>query len=578
MVYRYQYKNSADRLCEKKAGKIVLRLSQIKINISEFYKKNKDVVEKQGWENVYTAKELQLIRKKAASILGCKTDDMKAFTICRRSIDARKKQEICYNYSVDVELGERLEKRVLEKDKKKRCTRSKPEIYIPPETGESVLETSPVVVGFGPAGMFCALELAKAGYRPIVLEQGRDVDARIQDVNAFWENGQLQPFSNVQFGEGGAGTFSDGKLNTTVKDPTGRNKKVLEIFVEHGAPESILYAQKPHIGTDSLCRIVKRIREHILALGGQVRFLSKLTDISYKNGKLDAIQINGTEWLDASVAVFAIGHSARDTFALLKEKKVHMEQKPFAIGVRVEHKQRWMDERQYGELAGILPAADYKLTYQAGTGRSIFSFCMCPGGFVVDASSESNHLVVNGMSNQDRGEENANSALVVNVVPEDFGSEDVLAGVEFQRKWEHLAYEEGKGKVPIQRYGDFKEKQRSQSFGAVKPVHKGMTTFGNLWNCLPKYVCDTIVEGMENFGARMDGFNDADTLLSGVETRTSSPVRIDRDELFESNIKGIYPCGEGAGYAGGITSAAMDGLRIYEAIRKKYKPLQKVQG
>lgn len=578
MVYRYQYKNSADRLCEKKAGKIVLRLSQIKINISEFYKKNKDTVEKQGWENVYTAKELQLIRKKAASILGCKTDDMKTFTFCKRSIDARKKQEVCYNYSVDVELGERLEKRILEKDKKKRCTRAKSEIYTPPETGACVLETPPVVVGFGPAGMFCALELAKAGYRPMVLEQGRDVDARIQDVNAFWENGQLQPFSNVQFGEGGAGTFSDGKLNTTVKDPTGRNKKVLEIFVEHGAPESILYAQKPHIGTDSLCRIVKRIREHILALGGQVRFSSKVTDISYKNGKLDAIQINGTEWMDTSVAVFAIGHSARDTFALLKEKKIHMEQKPFAIGVRVEHKQRWMDERQYGELAGILPAADYKLTYQADTGRSIFSFCMCPGGFVVDASSEPNHLVVNGMSNQDRGEENANSALVVNVVPEDFGSEDVLAGVEFQRKWEHLAYEEGKGKVPIQRYGDFKEKQRSQSFGAIKPVHKGMTTFGNLWNCLPEYVCDTIVEGMENFGARIDGFNDADTLLSGVETRTSSPVRIDRDELFESNIKGIYPCGEGAGYAGGITSAAMDGLRIYEAIRKKYRPLQKVQG
>lgn len=550
----------------------MLRLSQIKINISEFYKKNKDVVEKQGWEKIYTEKEAKLVQKKAASVLGCKMDEIKQFTICKRSIDARKKQEICYNYSVDVELEERLEKKVLAKDKKKRCTKPKKENYISPETGDEMIENPPVVIGFGPAGMFCALELAKAGYRPIVLEQGRKVEERIQDVNAFWENGQLQPFSNVQFGEGGAGTFSDGKLNTTVKDPTGRNRKVLEIFVEHGASESILYEQKPHIGTDALCQIVKKIREHILSLGGQVRFQSKVTDFSYENGALRGVQINGAEWIDTSVAVFAIGHSARDTFSLLKEKNIHMEQKPFAIGVRVEHKQRWMDENQYGDLAGVLPAADYKVTYQASTGRSIFSFCMCPGGFVVDASSEPEHLVVNGMSNQDRGEENANSALVVNVVPEDFGSDDVLAGVEFQKKWEHLAYEEGKGKVPVQRYGDFKEKQRSQKFGSIQPVHKGMTSFGNLWNCLPKYVCDTILEGMDYFGSRMAGFNDEDAILSGVETRTSSPVRIDRDELFESNIKGIYPCGEGAGYAGGITSAAMDGLRIYEAIRKKYKP------
>lgn len=555
----------------------MLRLSQIKINISEFYKKNKETVETNGWEKVYGAREVQLVQKKAASVLGCKMDDIKEFVISKRSIDARKKKEICYNYSVNIELGETLEQRVLAKDKKKQCTKVKVESYVHPELGEEMLENPPVIIGFGPAGMFCALELAKAGYCPIVLEQGRDVDARIQDVSSFWEDGKLQPLSNVQFGEGGAGTFSDGKLNTTVKDPTGRNRKVLEIFVEHGASESVLYEQKPHIGTDALCQIVKKIRQHIIALGGQVHFSSKVTDFDYENGKLKALQVNGTKWINTSVAVFAIGHSARDTFALLKEKKIYMEQKPFAIGVRVEHKQQWVDQNQYGELAGVLPAADYKLTYQAGSGRSIFSFCMCPGGFVVDASSEPNHLVVNGMSNQNRGEENANSALVVNVVPEDFESEDVLAGVEFQRKWEYSAYKEGKGKVPIQRYGDFKAKKKSQNFGAIKPIHKGKTNFGNLWNCLPEYVCDTIAEGIEKFGNCIDGFNHEDALLAGVETRTSSPVRINRDELFESNIKGIYPCGEGAGYAGGITSAAMDGLRIYEAIRKKYKPFKGIR-
>lgn len=558
--------------CEKKVGKNVLRLSQIKINISEFYKKNKEAIREKGWEKVYGAKEAQLVHKKAAGVMGCKIDDIKEVSICKRSIDARKKQEICYNYSVNVELGGQLEKKVLAKDKKKQCTKIKVETYNPPETGKELLENPPVVIGFGPAGMFCALELAKAGYRPIVLEQGQDVDTRVKDVDSFWETGVLQPFSNVQFGEGGAGTFSDGKLNTTVKDPAGRNKKVLEIFVEHGGAESILYEQKPHIGTDELCRIVKRIREHIIALGGQVHFGSKVTDFSYENGSLKALEVNEEKWISTSVAVFAIGHSARDTFVLLREKKIHMEQKPFAIGVRVEHKQQWMDQNQYGDLAGVLPAADYKLTYQADTGRNLFSFCMCPGGFVVDASSEPNHLVVNGMSNQNRGEENANSALVVNIVPEDFESEDVLAGVEFQRKWEHLAYEEGKGRVPVQRYGDFKRRQKSQNFGVIKPKHKGKTNFGNIWRCLPEYVCETLVEGIEQFGKRIMEFDHEDTLLSGVETRTSSPVRITRDEFFESNIKGVYPCGEGAGYAGGITSAAMDGLRIYEAIRKKYKP------
>ena len=551
----------------------MLRISQIKINISEFYRKHKEKIEQSGWDAVYDASEVLLVKKKARALLGCSDGDIVDFCIVRRSIDARKKQEICYNYSVDIELGTKKEQQILKKDKKHRYTKSEKKSYLPGEFGDRRLLYRPGVVGFGPAGMFCALEMAKAGYRPIVLEQGMDVDTRMQAVEQFWKDGKLQPKNNVQFGEGGAGTFSDGKLNTSVKDPSGRNQKVLQCFVEHGAKEQILYEQKPHLGTDVLCQIVKNIRTHIEGLGGEVRFSSQVTNIRTDGqNRLEALEINGKEWLETEVAVLAIGHSARDTFFMLKQHAVYMEQKPFAIGVRIEHAQKTIDEVQYGDLAGILPAADYKFTYQANTGRSIFSFCMCPGGFVVNASSEPDRMVVNGMSNQNRAERNANSALVVNVTPEDFESDDVLAGVAFQRKWESLAFAEGHGKVPVQRYGDFKKKTVSTEYGAIKPVHKGEVTFGNLWNCLPEYVCDTLIEGVEAFGRKIPGFSNEDALLSGVETRTSSPVRIVRNEQLQSNIAGIYPCGEGAGYAGGITSAAMDGLRIYESIRAKYRP------
>ena len=550
----------------------MLRISQIKVNISEIYQQHKENCQtREQWEQLYATLEEPLIRKKAVALLRCRAEEIQDMEIVKQSIDARKKKEIYYNYCVNLSLDPKLEKKLLQKEKKNRFSKVKEHSYESPRAGEKVCRHAPVIVGFGPAGMFCALQLARDGYQPIVLERGMDVDSRMQAVEQFWENGVLMPENNVQFGEGGAGTFSDGKLNTGVKDPGGRNRKVLELFVEHGASKDILRQQKPHIGTDQLCRIVKNIRLEIERLGGKALFGHRMTGIQLdEKGNLSGVWVNETEKIETDTLVLAIGHSARDTFVVLRDQNVHMEPKAFAIGVRVEHPQSLIDQNQYGEMAKILPPADYKLTYQAKTGRNIFSFCMCPGGYVVNASSEPQRLVVNGMSNQDRGEANANSALVVGVSPEDFPGTDVLAGMEFQRKWESLAYREGKGKVPVQCYKDFQQKKQSTEFGTIMPVHKGETEFGNLWNCLPDYVCDTILEGMEYFDGRIPGFSDPDALLSGVETRTSSPVRILRDQDFESNIKGLYPCGEGAGYAGGIMSAAMDGLRVYEAIRKKY--------
>lgn len=549
----------------------LLRITQLKVNISDFYVQHQEEVKEKGWELCYGSYEPSLVERKICKLLHCKTQDIFQYNMVKRSIDARKKQEIFYNYCVEVSLEKKKEKRILEKGKQQQITLAKKIIYNPQITGEEILHRPPVIVGFGPAGMYCALMLARAGYCPIVLEQGQCVEERRKSVESFWEGKSFQPYSNVQFGEGGAGTFSDGKLNTMVKDNTGRNHKVLEIFVEHGAPEEILYLQKPHIGTDLLCDIVRSIREEIISLGGEVRFENQVTDLQMDGqGNISGVEINHNMWLDAQIVVLAIGHSARETFSMLHEKKIAMEQKAFAIGVRIEHKQSMIDHVQYGDLQGILPAADYKLTYQAENGRSAFSFCMCPGGFVVNASSEPEALVVNGMSNYKRDEENANSALVVNVVPEDFGSNYVLAGVEFQRKWERLAYQIGNGKIPAQLWKDFQNRNKSTEYGEITPCHKGTNCFGNLWDCLPGFVCETLQLSIPYFGKKIPGYDSEDSILSGVETRTSSPIRILRNEQFEGNIKGLYPCGEGAGYAGGITSAAMDGLRVYEAIIKKY--------
>lgn len=497
--------------------------------------------------------------------------DVENWKIFKKSIDARKKQEIMAVYTVDVQL--KREKAFMKRNRNKNIRSVEDKPYVFPGAGDKKLTHPIIIVGSGPAGLFCALMLARHGYRPILLERGMDVERRQKAVRRFWDDGEFQPETNVQFGEGGAGTFSDGKLNTLVKDPVGRHRKVLELFVEFGADSEIMYVNKPHIGTDVLCHIVRAMREEINALGGEVRFENKLTDIRTEKGRLKAVCVNNETWIDCECLVLAVGHSARDTFYMLKKRGIPMTAKSFAIGLRMEHPQAMINQSQYGSPADdILGSASYKLTHTASNGRGVYTFCMCPGGYVVNASSEEGGCVVNGMSYHGRDSENANSAVIVTVTPEDFPSEDVLAGVEFQRLWEHRAYLAGKGKVPVQLYRDFCEGKVSEAFGDVLPVHKGGTAFADLNQCLPKYVCDSLKEGIEAFGHKIQNYNRGDAILSGVETRTSSPVRMERNREFQSEIEGIYPCGEGAGYAGGITSAAMDGLRIAEAIRKVYCP------
>ena len=575
------------------------------------------------------------IRPEVAHKLGVTPDDILSMTVRRHAIDARKKPRIYDVFTVDVGLA----KGVRPHCKGNVMDAGEAEVsYVFPERDEE-LPYRPVIAGFGPAGIFCAYELALHGCRPIVLERGSDSDTRVQDVERFWKEGVLHPESNVQFGEGGAGTFSDGKLNSRIKDKTGRIGEVLKVLVEHGAPPEILYEAEPHIGTDLLRDVVKRIREHIIALGGEVRFHTKLIGIEIAGGRVCAVTVgqrdryNGPLYrIETDTLVLAIGHSARDTFLMLRDAGVAMEPKAFAVGLRVLHPQDLIDAAQYGVKRDVgqgddgngvkpdaeqgedcamqdwertLPPAAYKLTHQTAYGRGVYSFCMCPGGYVVNASSEEGMLCVNGMSDHARDSGSANSAIVVQVRPEDYaayGDDDVLAGMYFQRELERRAYEIGQGAVPVETWGEFSEAvtgtrvsqgdRYNDSLCTMShlylspltrpcppdsadrltiPYIKGRYRFAPVHDILPAEFNQCIIEGMNAFGRKLKGCDAPDTLLAGVESRTSSPVRIVRDENMQSiNVRGLYPAGEGAGYAGGIMSAAVDGIKVAERINHEF--------
>lgn len=536
-----------------KVGEKMLRIQQLKLNVD------------------HTITDLET---KISKTLRLRKDEKFEYRIYRRSVDARKKDQISFVYHVDVFINNEAKyakiKNIVQLEDKK---------YKIDVIGTKELAYPPVIVGSGPAGLFCGLELARLGYQPIIIERGKPVDQRLKDIEDFWDQKQLHCQSNVQFGEGGAGTFSDGKLNTLVKDKNKRGRKVLSEFVKYGAPEEILYSNKPHIGTDNLQQIIPKIREEIISQGGQVLFEHQLTDIHIEDSRVIGITINGEKEIPCEQLVLAIGHSARDTFELIKKKALEMEAKAFAIGVRIEHPQGIIDKSQYGSFAGHknLGASDYKLKHQCKDGRAVYSFCMCPGGVVVPSASEDESVVTNGMSYYKRDKDNANSALLVSVTPDDFPTDDVLAGVEFQRIWEKKAYEVGGSsyKAPAQKVGDFlRGKPSKGDAGTVKPSYASGVVMTDLRKCLPSYIANDLKEGLFAFDRKIKGFAMPDAIMTGVESRSSSPVRILRDKEFQSNIRGIYPIGEGAGYAGGIMSAAMDGLKIVEDIAQNYKPLE----
>jgi Uncharacterized FAD-dependent dehydrogenases len=508
------------------------------------------------------------LRAAAAERLGLRPADILSLRLARRSLDARKKNAAVFLYSLDVSCAD--EARVLAHAGAGVAVLDEQPYRFPAQAPEG-LPVRPIVVGAGPCGLFAALALAQAGFAPLMLERGQAIEDRARTVDAFWRGEGLEPESNVQFGEGGAGAFSDGKLTTQIKERRGRCRKVLQELVAHGAPEDILWRNRPHVGTDRLRGVVAGIRAEILRLGGAVRFGARAEGLVERQGRVAGVTLADGEEIPASCVILAVGHSARDTFAMLHARGLRLEQKPFAIGCRIEHPQELIDRAQLRDLAGhpAVGAADYKLAHQAGNGRNVYTFCMCPGGQVIAAASEEGGVVTNGMSLHARDGANANSALLVGVGPRDLGGEHPLAGVDFQRRWERLAFElGGRGyKAPAQTVGNFLSARAGKRLGGVAPSYAPGVVPQDLRGCLPEYVCTAMVEGIQVFDRKLRGFNDPDAVLTGVETRSSSPVRLLRGPDMQSvSLPGLFPAGEGAGYAGGIVSSAVDGLRVAEAV------------
>jgi len=503
--------------------------------------------------------------------LGLQANDLISYTIFRRGIDARKSHAIVFIYTLDIEVAH--ETNVLSRFEDDLHLRPAPDTsyHFVARAPKKALPTRPVIVGMGPSGLFAGLILAQSGFRPLILERGKAVRERTRDTFGLWRKGILDPESNVQFGEGGAGAFSDGKLHTQIKDPKHYGRKVLEEFVTAGAPPEILYVSKPHIGTYRLVGIVEKMRATIQSLGGEIRFQSRVDDIQIEDGQVSCVVLASGERIVASHLIVAIGHSARDTFEMIHKRGIFMEAKPFSIGFRIEHPQSLIDLSRHGKNADnpLLGAADYKLVHHAGNGRSVYSFCMCPGGTVVAAASEPGRVVTNGMSQYSRKDRNANSGIVVGVSPADY-PDGPLAGMEFQRFWESRAFELGGGNyhAPVQLVGDFLAGRPSTAFGSVQPSYTPGVHLCDLSTALPDYAINAIREALPAFARQIKGFDLADAVLTAVETRTSSPVRIKRNDsdLQSINTKGLYPTGEGAGYAGGILSSAVDGIKVAEAL------------